>query len=62
MKFIVNLVGALGVLVGGLWVLQGANILPGSFMSGQGQWLVIGALVLLVSAGALYVINFGRRR
>ncbi|GAA3111632.1 hypothetical protein GCM10010464_88030 [Pseudonocardia yunnanensis] len=42
--------GALGVLlfvIGGVWTLQGADLLGGSFMSGSRTWLVIGLLVLI---------------
>jgi hypothetical protein len=42
--------GALGVLlfvIGGVWTLQGADLLGGSFMTGSRMWLVIGLLVLI---------------
>ncbi|GAA1230663.1 hypothetical protein [Pseudonocardia alaniniphila] len=42
--------GALGVLlfvIGGVWTLQGADLLGGSFMTGSRTWLVIGLLVLI---------------
>ena len=34
MKIALRIVGALLVLVGAVWILQGVNILPGSFMTG----------------------------
>ena len=47
----VKLVGGLVLLVLGLvWVGQGLNLLPGSFMSGQAMWAIIGLLVLIVGA------------
>ena len=36
------------VLVGGVWLLQGVGILPGSFMTGQLFWAVMGAIFLVV--------------
>jgi hypothetical protein len=39
-------------LTGVVWVLQGLGILPGSFMTGQLVWAVIGA-VLLFAGGLL---------
>ncbi|WP_433284837.1 hypothetical protein ACQPZQ_25960 [Pseudonocardia sp. CA-142604] len=42
--------GALGVLlfvIGGVWTLQGADLLGGSFMTGSRTWFVIGLLVLI---------------
>lgn len=45
--------GVLLFLVGSVWALQGAGVLPGSAMSGQTQWLVIGALVALIGLGLI---------
>jgi hypothetical protein len=42
---------AIAALVGLVWALQGAGILPGSFMSGDPVWLVIG-LGLMAAAAA----------
>ena len=41
------------ILLGGLWILQGGNIIGGSVMSGQTQWLWIGIVVLIVGVVAL---------
>ena len=35
MKKVVNVVAVLLILGGGVWFLQGINVLPGSFMTGQ---------------------------
>jgi hypothetical protein len=54
-------VGVVMVLLGGIWTLQGANILTGSaLMSGQSQWLWIG--VAVVVAGALLLWSTLRSR
>ncbi|HEV7664934.1 MAG TPA: hypothetical protein VGQ62_15495 [Chloroflexota bacterium] len=42
--------GIVLVLLGLLWVGQGLNLLPGSVMSGQTTWVIIGAVVALVGA------------
>ena len=47
------IVGIVFVLLGGLWVLQGSNMLAGSVMSGQSQWLIIGAILALVGIGLI---------
>lgn len=47
------IVGIVFVLLGGVWMLQGANLLAGSVMSGQNQWLIIGALLALVGIGLI---------
>jgi hypothetical protein len=55
-----NIVGGLLVLIGAIWALQGLNLLGGSFMTGQTQWLVIGVLAAIVGFGLLGWAN--RRR
>lgn len=57
MKVIRNILGALLVLTGGVWILQGVNILPGSFMTGQIQWAVYGAIAAIVGIGLLVITN-----
>jgi len=52
--------GALCVLLGCVWFLQGINVLPGSFMTGQTKWAVYGALLLLAGIGLL--VTASRRR
>jgi hypothetical protein len=37
------MVGIVIAVVGAVFTLQGAGVLGGSFMSGSGLWLVIGA-------------------
>ena len=59
MKLFGTIAGILLLLVGLLWILQGANIIGGSVMSGQSQWLYIGIVAALVGAGIVY---FARRR
>ena len=60
MRIASNVVGILCLLVGCIWFLQGINILPGSFMTGQTKWAVYGGLLLIVGIGVLVVAN--RRR
>ena len=45
------------VLVGGVWLLQGISILPGSFMTGQPFWAVMGA-ILLAGGALLFLAGF----
>ena len=61
MRIVLNVVGVVLVLLGGLWTLQGANMLAGSFMSGQPMWLYIGIIVLIVGLGVLWWVNLRRR-
>jgi hypothetical protein len=57
-----NTLGAFLLLVGLIWMLQGTNVLPGSFMTGEPVWAIAGALVALGAISMLVVINFRRRR
>jgi hypothetical protein len=40
MAVIARIAGAILVLFGAIWFLQGINVLPGSFMTGQIRWAV----------------------
>jgi hypothetical protein len=57
MKITLNIVSALGLLMGCVWFLQGINILPGSFMTGQAEWAVYGALLVLGAVALLIRTN-----
>ena len=59
MKTLFYVVGGLLILGGGIWVLQGINILPGSFMTGQIQWAYNGAISIVIGVA---LILFGRSR
>ncbi len=53
---------ALGIafaLVGLLWILQGAGLVGGSFMTGQSRWLSIGIATAVLGAA---LFGWGARR
>lgn len=60
MKIFLNTLGVVAVLAGGIFFLQGINILPGSFMTGDPQWAVNGGVLIVIGAGLLWLAN--RRR
>jgi len=60
MRIAMNVLGVLFLLVGSTWFLQGINIIPGSFMTGQTKWAVYGGLLLVAGVGLLVSAN--RRR
>jgi hypothetical protein len=60
MKTLLMTVGAILTLMGSVWFLQGINVLPGSFMSGQTRWAVNG--VIAIAIGLLLVVAARRRR
>lgn len=61
MRIAGTVVGVVLILLGGLWTLQGANLVGGSVMSGQSQWLYIGIGVLIAGLLALWWFNLRRR-
>ncbi len=61
MRITLNILGVLLLFMGTTWFLQGINVLPGSFMTGQVQWAVYGALADLVAVVLLVLANRRRR-
>ena len=57
MRIVLSVVGVVCFLMGGVWFLQGINILPGSFMTGQTKWAIYGAVLLCVGLGLLVAVN-----
>jgi uncharacterized membrane protein HdeD (DUF308 family) len=60
MRIVMIVAGVLCLLLGCVWILQGINILPGSFMTGQTKWAIYGALLAIIGIGLLFSAN--RRR
>ena len=60
MRILLNVVAALVILMGCEWFLQGVNVIPGSSMTGQTKWAVIGGCLIL-AAIALFVAANRRR-
>jgi hypothetical protein len=54
MKIIYNLVAAIAILMGCVWILQGTNILHAGAMAGHVQWTGWGAV--LVAIGFLLIV------
>ena len=59
MRVILNTVGVILVIFGCIWFLQGINVLPGSFMTGQIRWAVYGGIA--VAAGIALLLAANRR-
>jgi hypothetical protein len=53
MKIVLGIIGIILVIVGVIWFLQGINVLPGSFMTGQTQWAIYGLISFIVGASLL---------
>jgi hypothetical protein len=60
MKTLMRVIGVLLILGGAVWFLQGINVIPGSFMTGQIRWAVYGGIA--IAAGiALWVLASRRK-
>ena len=62
MRIVLRVVAILLILIGIIWILQGINVLPGSFMTGQIQWAYRGGAAAVVGMLILILANRGRRR
>ena len=59
MKLLLNVLAILIFLPGLVFFLQGINVLPGSFMTGNPQWAVNGGIMMAL---ALALFLFANRR
>jgi uncharacterized membrane protein HdeD (DUF308 family) len=57
MRIALSVLGILCLLVGCVFFLQGINVIPGSFMTGQTRWAIYGALTVIVGIALLIVAN-----
>ena len=60
MRILLTIIGVVMICIGGIFFLQGINIIPGSFMTGQMQWAVYGGIIIV--AGVILLISANRRR
>ena len=59
MKSFLKIIAILLILAGCVWFLQGINVLPGSFMTGQIEWAIYGGFAIL---GGLGILIWNERR
>lgn len=57
LKNIVKFFAVLFMLAGLIWILQGLNILPGSYMTGDPQWAINGAITIAVAGVVFWFAN-----
>jgi hypothetical protein len=58
-RYGLRIVAILLMVIGAIWILQGLNVLPGSFMTGQIRWAYRGGIAVL--AGAVVLVALLRR-
>jgi hypothetical protein len=62
MRTTLNIVAGLLVLAGAVWFLQGINVLPGTFMTGQIQWAVYGGFAIAAGIALLFLAKRLRKK
>ena len=60
MKLALKIFGSALVFLGAVWILQGMNVLPGSFMTGQIQWAIYGAIAVIGGCALLFAAKTRR--
>ena len=58
MSIALSVFGVMCCLTGGIWIFQGVGLLHGSFMTGDGLWILLGLVTL---SGGLAFLALGRR-
>ena len=53
MRYALRIAAVALMLIGMIWILQGLNVLPGSFMTGQMRWAYRGGIAVVVGVGLL---------
>jgi hypothetical protein len=59
-KFVLRVVAVLFIVFGVIWILQGINVLPGSFMTGHIQWAYRGGIAVVLGVALLLVARRSR--
>jgi hypothetical protein len=57
MKWLLDILGGLLTLAGLVWLLQGVNVLPGSFMSGKSLYAILGLVLIVIGGSLLFLVN-----
>ncbi len=61
MKWLLIVVGALLILIGGVWMLQGTHVLTQGAMAGEMKWTFIGGILAAVGI-VLLVMGILRKK
>lgn len=57
LRYLATLLSGPCVFIGAIWILQGINVLPGSFMTGDIKWTYIGAVLAVVGVALAVWVN-----
>jgi hypothetical protein len=56
-RWVLRVIGALALLLGVIWMLQGVGVLLGSIMTGQMFWFWMGLLVAAIGTGGMILAS-----
>jgi hypothetical protein len=59
MRSVLITLGVVAIVIGAIWTGQGMGLIPGSFMTGDTKWLIIGLIVAVVG---VVLLVLGLRR
>jgi uncharacterized membrane protein HdeD (DUF308 family) len=62
LKTVMVIIAVIMILSGTVWFLQGINLLPGSFMTGESRWAVRGAIAMVIGLVLLVLASRLRPR
>ena len=62
MRLMIQVLAILLIAAGIVWILQGINVLPGRFLTGQIQWAYRGAIAAVAGLVLLLIPFFRRKR
>ena len=57
MKTLLNIAGIILILAGGTFFLQGINVIPGSYMTGDPRWAINGGVMIVVAIGLMLLAH-----
>ncbi len=57
MKNILKILSVMIFLAGMIWFLQGINVLPGSYMTGDPKWAINGGAAMAIGVGLFIWAN-----
>ena len=60
MKLALQVLSGMFFLAGLTFFLQGVNVLPGSYMTGDPQWAINGGIMMAITAILFFLLN-GRK-
>lgn len=62
MQRTLSIISAMLAVFGAIIALQGAGVVPGSRMTGDRHWLVVGSVMVVLGLIGFYRAHFRRRR